>query len=139
MSLGRQFRIDIQYILTQITNQESAILILYDDEDALVASVEVSKRTPDLARLAMLAVDQGHQRGGIGRRVLNYAEDYCHKTWGVKKIGLNALSTREELILWYIRCGYRRTGALTPFRSRRDDGVSMPNELSFVELEKLLV
>ncbi|OIW35709.1 putative N-acetyltransferase, GNAT family, partial [Coniochaeta ligniaria NRRL 30616] len=136
MSLGRQFRMDVKFVIAAITNPESAILIACDDEDMLVASVEVTKRGTDLARLAMLAVDERHQRGGIGRRVLDYADDYCRSTWGVKKIGLNALSTRKELIMWYMRCGYQQTGELTPFRPRGGDEVAIPDGLSFVELEK---
>lgn len=138
MSLGRQFRIDLKYIIAPITNPESAILVAYNDQNNLVASVAASKHSTELARLALLAVDQRYQRDGIGREVLSYAENYCLRTWGVMKIGLNALSTREELILWYMRCGYEKTGQLTPFRAWRDDNMAVRDDLHFVELEKVL-
>jgi GNAT superfamily N-acetyltransferase len=140
MSLGRAFRLDIQHIIAPITKPEVVILLAFDNNnnDRLVASVELAKRTSDLARLGMLAVDQQHQRGGLGRRFLHYAEEYCQRTWGVKKTGLNALSTREELIMWYERCGYRKTGELTPFRPGGDDDAAVPDGLHFVELEKAL-
>jgi ribosomal protein S18 acetylase RimI-like enzyme len=135
MKLGASFRIDVEEITTQITKPDGAILVATDNS-TLVASIEVSKRSADLARLSMLAVDEHHQRGGIGRRVLAYAEDYCQRTWGVKKLGLNALSTRRELILWYIRHGYRKTGELTPFPKVHVKELALLDDLYFVELEK---
>lgn len=140
MALGRSFRLGIQHVITRITTAESEILLAFAQDNAQpIASVEVTKRTADMARLGMLAVDQQHQRGGLGRRVLHYAEEYCQRTWGVKKTGLNALSTREELMLWYERCGYRKTGEMTSFLRQRDDGMSPPIELYFVEMEKELI
>ncbi|KAH8910393.1 acyl-CoA N-acyltransferase [Coniochaeta sp. PMI_546] len=136
MSLGRQFRMDVQQVVTAITNPDSVVLMAVDANDVLIASVEVAKRSTDLARLAMLAVDERHQRDGVGRQVLEYAEDYCRSTWAVKKTGLGALSTRKELIKWYIRRGYQRTGELTPFRPPQSDGVPVHDGLTFVELEK---
>lgn len=136
MALGRQFRLDIQHVVTRITTPESAILLAFDENDVqLIASVEVAKRTADLARLGMLAVDQRYQRGGLGRRILHHAEEHCARTWGVKKTGLNALSTRGELMLWYERCGYRKTGEAAPFLLQRDGA----DELYFVEMEKNLI
>jgi ribosomal protein S18 acetylase RimI-like enzyme len=136
MRLGSSFHIDVEEIMTQITKTDSAILMATDNNNALVASIEVSKRSADLARLSMLAVDQRYQRGGIGRQVLAYAEDYCQRAWGVKKLDLNALSTRRELILWYIRHGYQKTGELTPFPKERFQELALPDDLCFVELEK---
>ncbi|KAB5546813.1 putative GNAT family acetyltransferase [Coniochaeta sp. 2T2.1] len=137
MSLGRSFRLDIQHITTPIENPDGAVLVACDQDNNLIASVQVSKRTEDLARIALLAVDENHQRSGIGHRLLDYAEEYCRNTWGVDRMGLNALSTREELILWYTRCGYQKTGEVTPFRPPRDDE-TLPDNLFFVEMEKQL-
>ncbi|KAH7175879.1 putative N-acetyltransferase, GNAT family [Dactylonectria macrodidyma] len=137
MKLGSSFRIGVETILSQITKPDSAILMATDD-GALVGSVEVSKRD-DLARISMLAVDLRHQRGGLGRRVLAHAEDYCQRTWGVHRIGLNALSTREQLISWYMRRGYQKTGETSPFPKERLGELELSDDLHFVELEKLVV
>jgi ribosomal protein S18 acetylase RimI-like enzyme len=136
MDLSLRFHIDVEEVITQITKPDGAILIATDSNGALVGSIEISKRSADLARFSMLAVDQHHQRGGIGRQILAYAEDYCRQAWGVEKLGLNALSTRQELILWYIRCGFQKTGELTPFPYDRFNGMALPDDLCFVELEK---
>ncbi|RHZ47426.1 GNAT family N-acetyltransferase [Aspergillus thermomutatus] len=135
-TLSSSFRIEVEEILATITSPDSAILLATDSHGVLVASIGISRRSADLARFFMLAVDEGYQRGGVGRRVLAYAEEYCQRVWGVSKGGLNALSTRRELILWYMRCGYRRTGELASFPVERFEGIALPGDLCFVELEK---
>ncbi|EAW12428.1 GNAT family N-acetyltransferase [Aspergillus clavatus NRRL 1] len=133
MDLSSRFRIQVGGILEKIAKSDSAILIATDQSGALVASVGIQKQTAELARLSLLAVDQRHQRGGLGRQVLARAEGYCQRIWGARRTGLNALSTREELILWYMRCGYRKTGQLT--HERIQNGL-FTDDLCFVEMEK---
>ena len=136
MALGERFRLDVGEMVEQISKPDGTILIATDEDNAFVASVNVTKRSADLARISMLAVVPHHQRGGIGRQVLDHAENYCQQTWGVKKIGLNALSTRQQLIAWYTRRGYKKTGELTLFPYDRIEGLSLPDDLCFVELKK---
>ncbi|KAI5459734.1 acyl-CoA N-acyltransferase [Mariannaea sp. PMI_226] len=136
MGLSASFTIDIEVILGKITQTDSEMLMAIGDDNALVACIGVNRPKPDLARLFLLAVDQRWQQGGLGRQVLAYAEDYCIRTWDVKRLGLNALSTREKLISWYERRGYQKTGELTPFPARELNGVVIPDDMCFVEMEK---
>lgn len=128
MALGQQFRVSIAEILATITQPDSA--------NVLVSSVHVAKRNAGLARIAMLSVDQSQQRAGLGRHMLAHAEEFSQRTWGVGRTGLNALGTRDELIAWYMRCGYRRTGDTAPFPVERFPELDLPAGLCFVELEK---
>lgn len=134
--LSKRFRVGVDEVMVNITKPDSATLMATDSDGVLVASLEVSKRSADLARLSMLAVDQHHHRGGFGRQVLAYAEKYCRLEWGSTRLSLNALSTREELIAWYERCGFRRTGDMSPFPRERFTDFALPEDLCFVELEK---
>ncbi|KPM36917.1 hypothetical protein AK830_g9656 [Neonectria ditissima] len=136
MVLSEDFRLDIKDMIKKIVDPDSATLMATDDSNALVGSISVFKLSPDVARLSLLAVDQTYQRGGLGRQILAHAEDYCQRTWGVKTFGLNALSTREQLISWYVRCGYRKTGETSPFPYELMEGRVLPEGLFFVELEK---
>ncbi|GIK04015.1 hypothetical protein Aspvir_008090 [Aspergillus viridinutans] len=141
-TLSSSFHIETTEILSTITTPDSAFLLATDPTGALIASIGISRRgahaddDAGLARFFMLAVDEAYQRGGIGRKILAYAEGYCQRKWGVSRGGLNALSTREELILWYSRCGYRRTGELTPFPVEKFKDMQLPEDLCFVEMEK---
>lgn len=135
--LASQFHISVDEVLASITKPDAAVLVATDPSTgAPVASVEAHRRTGGVARLSMLAVDSAYQRGGMGRRVLAHAEDYCRLNWGTRRLGLNALSTREALISWYVRCGFRRTGETSAFPRERFPGRDMPEDLCFVELEK---
>ena len=49
------------------------------------------------------------------------------------------LSSRQKLIAWYTRCGYRRTGEVVPFLRGEFSELDLPDELCFVELEKDLL
>ncbi|KAH8655489.1 GCN5-like N-acetyltransferase [Xylariales sp. PMI_506] len=63
----------------------------------------------------MLAVDPARHNGRLGRQILEYTEDYARRRWGIKRMELDAVGTRKELIEWYERRGYVRTGGANPF------------------------
>lgn len=136
MDLHLSFTLDLADIVAHIKKPQGAVLIATDPAGNWVASVNVNMRTAELARISMLAVVAEHQRGGMGRRVLEYAEGYCRTRWGAQKAGLNALATRKRLIEWYKRRGYRETGETTPFPYDLVEGVEVSDELYFVEMEK---
>ncbi|EEA24048.1 N-acetyltransferase, GNAT family, putative [Talaromyces marneffei ATCC 18224] len=139
MELNIRFRVAVEEVMPRITNQNSAVIVAFittENGEALVASVEVAKRSDALARVSMLAVDQHHQQGGIGRAILTYAERYSQQEWGVTKFGLDALSTRQALIAWYMRRGYQKTGETAPFPVERFSDLALPGDLCFVQLEK---
>jgi len=63
----------------------------------------------------MFAVDPLQQGGGIGKCVLAAAERHAREHWHCVRMGMTVLVQRVELIEWYRRRGYRRTGVLKPF------------------------
>ncbi|CDM28460.1 hypothetical protein DTO013E5_1078 [Penicillium roqueforti] len=138
LGLSASFRLDVQEILAMITKPDSVFLMATDDENTLVGSIGTSKRDINHAHLFMLAVDTSQQRGGVGRQVLAYAEDYSQRTWGVTTLGLNALSNRQQLISWYSRRGYKETGETSPFPREKFANLALPDDLCFVEFEKVL-
>ncbi|OHF02247.1 acetyltransferase [Colletotrichum orchidophilum] len=137
MKLGRSFRYSADQVLATITKPDAAVLMGFDHRGVLVGSVQVVvKRDAGFARIAMLSVDPGQQRAGVGRQVLASAEAYAQRHYEVKKFGLNALSSREKLLAWYERCGYQKTGETSPFPVDRLALLDLPQDLCFVELEK---
>ncbi|KAH8807898.1 acyl-CoA N-acyltransferase [Xylogone sp. PMI_703] len=136
IELAANFRYEMEEVVTKIANPDLTTLVALDSDNNLVATIEVSKRGVDCGRLSMIAVDDRYQRGGVGRQVLAYAEDYCQRTWGAKKFSLNALSTRKALIEWYMRRGYQDTGDRTPFPRERFSNLALPDDMCFIELEK---
>lgn len=137
VDLATSFHLDINQVEAKIADPNVVTLMaLGPDNSELVASIEVSKRGDDCGRLSMIAVDDKYQRGGVGRQVLAYAEDYCQQNWGVKKFSLNALSTRKALTDWYLRRGYHKTGETSSFPREIFTQLELPEDLHFVEMEK---
>jgi ribosomal protein S18 acetylase RimI-like enzyme len=107
---------------------------------ALVGCVRVERdhREPDApAHLGMLAVRPEHQGLGIGRILVEAAEQLASRRWGAGELQMLVLAPRTELIAWYERLGYRRTGATVPFREVASDVLLAP-DLRFVVLHKQL-
>ncbi|KAJ5154939.1 Acyl-CoA N-acyltransferase [Penicillium coprophilum] len=138
LGLVSGFRPHIQEIVDVINKPDSVMLMAMDTQNTLVGAIGTSKRDANYARLFRLAVDTSQQRGGIGRQLLEYAEDYCQRTWGVTIAGLDALSCRQSLLQWYSRCGYKKTGETTPFPREKFADLVLPDDLCFVEFEKVL-
>lgn len=140
LELASQFRVELAEVLAKIADPNIVTLLVEEnggnESNALVASIDVSRSGADCGRLSMIAVDDRHQRNGVGRHVLAYAEDYCRQNWGVTKFSLNALSSRPALIEWYVRRGYQKTGKTTPFPREKFSNLVLPSDMCFVELEK---
>lgn len=67
------------------------------------------------AYLGMFAVRPTLQGGGVGRAVLDEAARIARDDWHAEALELTTIKQREELIAWYERRGFTRTGELRPF------------------------
>jgi len=88
--------------------EKGSFLLGYDESDQLVAAVYVEIRRPR-GYFGMLAVDPAHQHKGLGRAMVEAAEDYCRKQ-GCTVMDLSVLSLRPELPPLYRKLGYAETG-----------------------------
>lgn len=136
--LNASFRLPIDSVRSSIVNPEAEWILVSNDQGTFVACCSVTKKSENRARFGMFAIDPPYQRAGLGRKVLAYAEDFAVKTWGVKTMDLDVLSTRQELMAWYQRCGYTKTGTSTPFPYEHVDA-ELPPGLTFIDLDKSLL
>ena len=90
----------------------------------------------DVAQIGMFAVDPECQGAGLGGKVLALAEDYASQQLGASKFVVVVVSQRPELIAYYERRGYRRTGKIQDYPTRRDDGTPLAPGLTVEYLEK---
>lgn len=88
--------------------EKGRILVAEDDAGNLLASVYVELRGAR-GYLGMLAVDPARQRSGLGRRLVEAAEDRLRKL-GCEAVDITVLSLRPELLPIYERLGYVETG-----------------------------
>ncbi len=97
----------------------------------LIGCVAVTIKDPALAYLGMLCVAPALQSAGLGRRLLDAAEDHARRA-GIAAMEMTVIDGRTSLIAWYERRGYVFTGETRPFPVLRDPPVT------FVVLEKRL-
>jgi ribosomal protein S18 acetylase RimI-like enzyme len=88
---------------------EKGSLLLAEDADGQVMGSVYTERRGARGYLGMLAVDPAHQGYGLGRRLVEAAEDrFCGM--GCEAVDISVLSLRPELPRIYRRFGYEVTG-----------------------------
>ncbi|MCX3060134.1 GNAT family N-acetyltransferase [Streptomyces beihaiensis] len=106
-------RTDPQGVLDVIKGSDSRLLTVERD-GAVVACCQLEHRG-DHAYFGMFAVSPALQGAGLGKVIIAEAERTARETWGVREMRMTVISVREDLIAWYERRGYRRTGEMSPF------------------------
>lgn len=87
----------------------------------------------------MFSVRPNLQGGGIGKALLAEAERIARDEWRLPAMRMTVIDIRDELIAFYERRGYRRTGIKKPF-PYGDERFGRPKreDLRFEVLEKPL-
>ncbi|MGY0022118.1 GNAT family N-acetyltransferase [Streptomyces sp. cg35] len=131
-------RTDPQGVLDVVNHTDSRLLTVERD-GVIVACCQLEHRG-DHAYFGMFAVSPALQGAGLGKVIIAEAERTACATWGVREMHMTVISVREELIAWYERRGYRRTGKMSPFPYGDERfGVPQRADLQFELLVKPLV
>ncbi|MGI5256629.1 GNAT family N-acetyltransferase [Streptomyces angustmyceticus] len=97
-----------------VVRAESGRLLVAERDGALIACCQLEHRG-DHVYFGMFAVRPQLQGGGLGKVIIAEAERTAQDLWGAREMRMTVIRQRDELIAWYERRGYRRTGQLTPF------------------------
>jgi ribosomal protein S18 acetylase RimI-like enzyme len=131
-------RIDPDLLLQDIERARSRVVLALGSSGELQACAHVAE-SDDAGYFGMFAVKPGLQRGGIGHGVLAECERIAREDWGLGTMRMTVIDLRDELIAWYERRGYRRTGVFKPFPyGDARFGVPRRPDLRFEVLEKSL-
>lgn len=106
-------RIDAVAVREEIGKPDSYVLLAEVDHD-LQACAHIEKQA-DACYFGMFAVRPDRQRAGLGKAVLAEAERQARALWQSRRMRMTVIDLRAELIAWYERRGYRRTGEHAPF------------------------
>jgi ribosomal protein S18 acetylase RimI-like enzyme len=130
-------RTDADDVRACIDRPDSVIVLAHDDATReLVGCAHVSQEDGS-GYFGMFSVRPTLQGTGVGKQLLARAERLVFNHWRMPALRMTVIDVRDELIAFYERRGYRRTGILKPFpygderfgQPRRDD-------LRFEVLEK---
>ena len=125
---------DIEAILTRAQSR----MLLGERNGSLVACAHVAVED-GAGYFGMFSVDPKQQGGGIGKTMLAEAERVAREEWGMATMRMTVIDIRDELIAYYERRGYRRTGIKKPF-PYDDNNFGLPKrgDLRFEVLDKSL-
>jgi ribosomal protein S18 acetylase RimI-like enzyme len=129
-------RINADQVRELILADDSVILLCL--HNAQLSGCVHLQKIDGAAYLGMFVVKPERQGSGIGKQFMLAAETLAHQSWQVQSIWMTVITLRHELIAYYERRGYRRTGQFKPFPSEISKEVMLVPDLHFEVLEKRL-
>ncbi|GAA4369372.1 GNAT family N-acetyltransferase [Hymenobacter saemangeumensis] len=127
-------RIDEAGVEEMLHLPRATFVLAQDAGGELLGCVHL-RACPEHLYLSMLAVDPARQGAGIGRFLLQSAEEHARQQ-GCPRIRMTVISVRQELLAYYQRQGYQPTGATEPFPTDTRFGIPrQPLELLVLEKE----
>ena len=124
---------DLQEIITTPSNQ---ILLAFEDEE-LVGCVHLHFENSDSLYFGMLTVEPSKQSLGIGKKLILHIEEIARQK-KIKELRISVIPLRSELIAYYERRGFQKTGRFEPFPSDPRYGIPKTSELRLDEYIKKL-
>lgn len=107
--LGGQ-RTDAALLEEALAMPGTVVLVARQRKDGELLACCQLERRGEVALLGLLTVKPSAQAGGIGRRLLERAENFAAFEWGCARVQMTVISVRAELLAYYERRGYRQTG-----------------------------
>jgi ribosomal protein S18 acetylase RimI-like enzyme len=131
-------RTDTQAVAAIIASPAQWFL-LGERDNMLLGSVCLERADARSCHFGMFAVRPELQGQGMGKRFLAEAEGFARDRLGCVTMRMLVITLRAELIAWYERRGYRRTGELDvfPYGDERF-GIPLRDDLKFEVMSKNL-
>lgn len=125
-----------EVMLQKVMEQNGSVFLIYKDKESQIIACVNLQQHDDKLYLGMFSVSPQLQGGGIGKQLLQAAEEYARHL-ATKAIYMSVITLSTELVNWYIRHGYADTGERNPFV---EDGLSGKHlqPLEFMILEKAM-
>lgn len=126
-------RISAPQLLAMLTPRSEVLILEMDAR--IVACAHVKASSSD-ACIGMLATEPELQAQGLGSRMLRCAEQYAATQFQATAFLMSVVSQRPELLAFYARRGYVRTGGALPYPVGTDVGAPRVAGLALIALRK---
>jgi GNAT superfamily N-acetyltransferase len=131
-------RTDAPAVIAAIEADGSAMLIVDGEDGRPAGCCRIVNRGDGLVSFGMLAVDPSRQGGGIGRRIVGWAQDAAVDLLGARTMELEVLAQQEPLRAWYERLGFAPTGETRAFPAHPEYAVPRRDDLVLIVLAQQL-
>ena len=130
----------------RIIKRKDAFMLMGVYRDEIVATMCCEWQElafQDTVHFGMIAVKPSLQNKGYGKTLIQAAEAICLREWRVVGFHMAVISIRYELIAFYERLGYKRTGEFADFPVKSDlwqpkvEGLNLQYLAKLVEVRKL--
>lgn len=130
-------RIDPDVLRIDILRPRSLVLLV-ERNGELAACAHIAEED-GAGYFGMFSVSPALQGSGIGKLLIAEAERTVLENWGLPLMRMTVIDVREELLAFYQRRGYHRTGVTKPFPYGDERyGIPLRDDLRFEILEKVL-
>lgn len=122
--------------IAHLIGADDSLILLCQRGDEIIGSVHLQKVDDATAYMGMLVIRPVLQGRGLGKQFIRVAEQAARAEWGTARMQIWVITLRHELIAYYVRLGYRRTGGIRPFPADPRYGIPKLAGLQFEVLEK---
>lgn len=91
----------------ELEQEKNNLLMAAFEDDRILGCCMLTEEKPQIVRLRQMAVSNDLQGKGVGKALMNFAENLARDR-GYKKITMHA---RENAIGFYEKMGYKKSGA----------------------------
>lgn len=121
--------------VVDIISKPDSIIFLGIKGSEIVACIHIEKDGSN-SYIGMFAVNPTLQGAGVGKQMLAYAECYASENFSSDKFIMVVVSSRSELIAFYQRRGYQKTGSIMDYPLSVGAGIPKNTGLKIEILEK---
>lgn len=107
-------RTDLSALEAVLRDSASRLLVAIKD-GTVIGCVQVSEVGDGIAYLGLLCIEPRLQAGGLGRQMIAAAETYARAHFAATRIEMTVIESRAELVAYYERRGYAKTGERRAF------------------------
>ena len=108
--------------LTDLLDRDGSTILLGLNKGEIVACVNINEESGAIY-LAMLTVKPSCQNFGLGKEMLQLAEEYAENQYESSTLNLFVISERKELYDFYLRRGYQSTEIISDYPANAGVGI----------------